>query len=83
MIRRSRRLVDVLPASIRKFELIGDILPEGGQLLLVGLLEFEIEWVPRLDSIFIEAAEPFDEETKRTRSEKGVELISATFKPRL
>ena len=55
-----QRLVDILPASVRRLELTGAVSVEDANMMQKGILELKTIRVPKLQRIQFEANDLFD-----------------------
>lgn len=71
-----RRLVDFLPASAKKLELVGGISDEEARDMFADLPRLKRERVPELAEVVLEDSDPLERETKDLCRNSGVRLTS-------
>lgn len=69
-----QRLVDFLPASTRRLELIGGLSTEDAAEMFANMDELKHERLPDLCEIFLKDNDPLDQETKEICRKTGIKL---------
>ena len=71
-----RRLVDFLPSSARKLELVGGLSNEEARDMFADLPKLKSERLPNLVEIVLEDCDPLEQETKNLCKDAGIRLKS-------
>lgn len=71
-----RRLVDFLPSSARKLELVGGLSNEEARDMFADLPKLKRERLPNLVDIVLEDCDPLEQETKNLCKDAGIRLKS-------
>lgn len=71
-----RRLVDFLPSSARKLELVGGLTNEEARDMFADLPELKRERLPNLFEVVLEDSDPLEQETKDLCKNAGIRLKS-------
>ncbi|KAL6714559.1 hypothetical protein ACLMJK_007984 [Lecanora helva] len=69
-----QRLVDIMPASLERLELVGGVDIEDGRYMLSGLSELKEERVPKLRTIIFKDNDEFDNEMIEDCEKAGIAL---------